>query len=283
MKHSPEGLVRGKVQIASLPTVFARINEAIEDPECSFTEIGGIIGGDPALSARLLKLANSSFYGFPSRIETITHAITVIGMSQLRDLALATTIVSQFKGLPESTVNMESFWYHSICVGLAARIVAIYHREPNAERYYVLGMLHDLGHLVMFLNMPDEMRKIFERCKENRSLVYQGEREALGFDHGDVGGALLRAWDLPARLEEPVACHHKPSAAARYSMEAAIVHLADIISHALEIGHSAEDCVAPLDTRAWETIAIPVSQLSSIVNQIDRQLPDAVQMFMPGK
>lgn len=283
MKYNPDILVKGSVRIASLPLMFERINKAIDDPESSFTDIARIISGDPALSARLLKLANSSFFGFPAKVETITHAVTVIGMSQLRDLALATTIVNQFKGMDAAKINMESFWSHSVAVGLAARIIAIYRRESNAERYYVLGMLHDLGHLIMYLNMPDEVNRILEQCRANKTLVYQGERELLGFDHGDVGGALLRSWDLPARLEEAVACHHKPSMAVRYSVEAAIVHVADIIAHAMDLGHGAEEYVSPLDGKAWETINLPSSLLSPILSQMDRQFPDAVQMFTPEK
>ena len=126
-------LVEQSPQISSLPTIFYQINEAVEGPECSFVEIGEIISGDPSLSARLLRIVNSSFFGFPSKIETITHAVTIVGTAQLHDLALATTVVNQFKGVPKDLINMEKFWLHSVATGLAARIIAVYRREPNAD------------------------------------------------------------------------------------------------------------------------------------------------------
>jgi len=131
MVSKPEQLLETGIKVPSLPAIFNEINEAVEDPESSFTEIAEIIGGDMALSARLLKIVNSSFFGFPSKVETITHAITIVGTAQLRDLVLATTIISQFKGMPKDVVNMESFWKHSVGCGLAARIIAIFRREPN--------------------------------------------------------------------------------------------------------------------------------------------------------
>ena len=278
MKEKLEALIRSSVKIASLPLIFEKINAAIEDPESSFSDIAKIISGDPSLSVRLLKLANSSFFGLPFKIETITHAITVIGMAQLRDLVLATTIVSQFKGV-SSKINMQSFWHHSVAVGLAARIIAVYRRESNAERYYVLGMLHDLGHLVMYMNIPDEANKIRTQYETGNRLLHQIERELMGFDHADIGGALLRVWGLSSRMEEAVSYHHNPSQADRYVLEASIIHIADFIAHGLELGNSGEKLVPPLDARAWELLQLPTSLLSSIISQINRQFPDAIAMF----
>ena len=144
MNTDLQKLVDQSPQISSLPTIFYQINEAVEDPESSFVEIGEIISGDPSLSARLLRIVNSSFFGFPNKIETITHAVTIVGMAQLRDLALATTVVNQFKGIPKNLIDMEKFWLHSVATGLAAKVIAIYRRETNADRYYLMGMLHDL-------------------------------------------------------------------------------------------------------------------------------------------
>lgn len=281
MKPDLEKLIKNSVQIASLPLIFEKINSAIEDPQCSFSEIAKIISGDTSLSVRLLKLANSSFFGLPFKIETITHAITIIGMAQLRDLVLATTIVNQFKGV--KGINMKSFWHHSVAVGLAARIIAIYRRESNAERYYVLGMLHDLGYLVMYLNSPDEANKNRELYETQKKLLYQVEREVMGFDHADVGGALLKVWRLPERMEEAVCNHHRPLSAARHSIEASIIHVADVIAHALELGSSGEKFVPPLDPKAWDLLQLPTSLLSSIVSQMNRQFSDAIAMFPTEK
>lgn len=277
MNPDLEKIIKGNVQIASLPLIFEKISSAIEDPQSSFSEIAKIISGDTSLSLRLLKLANSSFFGIPFKVETITHAITIIGMAQLRDLVLATTVVNQFKGV--KGINMNSFWQHSVAVGLAARIIAIFRRESNAERYYVLGMMHDLGHLVMYLNSPEAANKVRELYDADKEMLYQTEQATLGFDHAVVGGALLKVWRLPERMEEAVRYHHKPLSAAKYSMEASIIHIADIIAHSLELGSSGEKLVPPLDPKAWDLLQLPTSLLSSIVSQMNRQFPDAIEMF----
>jgi HD-like signal output (HDOD) protein len=272
-------LIEQSPKISSLPTIFYQINEAVEDPECSFVEIGEIISGDPSLAARLLRIVNSSFFGFPSKIETISHAVTIVGMAQLHDLALATTVVNQFKGIPKESLNMEKFWLHSVATGLAARIIAVYRREPNADRFYLMGMLHDLGRLVLFLNIPDQMQKIMN-CYEEGGLLHDAENKVLGADHAAVVGMLLEMWKLPEMLQDAVAYHHSPSQSPRYPTAASIVHVADIIAHGMELGTCGERYVPPLNPKAWEMLDLPTNLLLSIVEQIDRQANEAVEMFL---
>ncbi len=272
-------LIEQSPQISSLPTIFYRINEAVEDPECSFVEIGEIISGDPSLAARLLRIVNSSFFGFPSKIETITHAVTIVGMAQLQDLALATTVVNQFKGVPKNLISMEKFWLHSVATGLAARIIAVYRREPNADRFYLMGMLHDLGRLVLFLNVPEQMQKVMSH-HEKGGLFHDSEKHILGEDHAAVAGMLLEVWKLPEMLQEAVAFHHQPGGSLHYPVAASIVHVADIIAHAMELGTCGENIVPPLNAKAWEILDLPTSLLSSIIEQVDRQAGEAVEMFL---
>ncbi len=279
MKLDLKNLIEQSPQISSLPTIFYRINEAVEDPECSFVEIGEIISGDPSLSARLLRIVNSSFFGFPSKIETITHAVTIVGMAQLNDLALATTVVNQFRGIPENLISMKKFWFHSVATGLAARIIAVYRREPNADRFYLMGMLHDLGRLILLLNVPEKMQKVVS-LYENGGLLHDAENAIMGADHAAVGGMLLKVWKLPEMLQEAVAFHHIPGQSPCYPAAASIVHVAYIIAHGMELGTCGESHVPPLNSKAWEILDLPTSLLSSIVEQVDRQTSEAVEMFL---
>ncbi|TNF36982.1 MAG: HDOD domain-containing protein, partial [Gammaproteobacteria bacterium] len=144
-------LLRNTPKLASLPTVYNKLNEAVDSPTSSSQDIADIIMEDSALAARLLKLSNSAFFGFPSRIDTISQAVTVIGMRELRDLVLATSVVSMFKDIPTNLVSPESFIEHSIATGVAARVMATHRRESNVERFFVAGLLHDIGRLVLFM------------------------------------------------------------------------------------------------------------------------------------
>ncbi len=277
---SPRDLLRGYVEISSLPMIHLRLDEAINNPRKSMADLAKIIREDPGLTARLLRIVNSAFYNFPSRVETISQAVTIIGTQQLGALALATSVMQMFKGLPEGFVSMDSFWRHSVGCGLAARVLATLRRETNAERHFVAGVLHDIGRLVMFTKAVDASRDALTGARDNKKLLYEAEREAFGFTHAVVGGVLLQTWKLPASLEEVVMYHHNPKAATKYPIEAALIHVADIIAHAMQLGGNGEQYVPPLDSEAWDKLGLPASSLLTVMDQVERQFQDAVQIIL---
>lgn len=280
MIREPGDLLKDYTQVSSLSTIYTRLNEAINSPKASMLDIGKIIRDDPGLTARLLRIVNSAFYSFPSKIDTVTRAVVIVGLQQVRDLTMATSIVNLFKGIPEHLVSMESFWRHSIACGVAARILATYRRETNVERFFVAGMLHDIGRVIINTKIPDQARETILRCESSGELLYMVEREVIGFDHAAVGQALLQSWNLPHSLQEVVAYHHNPCGARRFPIETAIIHVADIIAHAMQFGTSGERFVPPLDEEAWKSIGLPESILSPTLDQLDRQLADVARTIL---
>lgn len=279
MITNPYDLVKGDTHVSSLPLILIKLNEAINNPFSSIIDIGKIISEDQGLTARLLRIANSPFYSYPSKVDTITKAITIIGTQQIMDLVLATSTMKLFKGIPAELITMESFWHHSIACGTVARILAQFRRELNIERFFVAGILHDIGRLIIYLRMPQEAHELMVQSKSSRTLMYKAEREALRFDHADVGEALLKEWKLPAELIEMVAFHHYPSRAKNYGEDASTIHLADIIAHALQIGNSGEFFVPPLEPEAWSLIKLSPSILPHLIEQTDRQFAAALQLM----
>jgi HD-like signal output (HDOD) protein len=155
----PESLLKGVVELSSLPFIYIKINEAVNNPRSSTQDISNIISNDPGLSTRLLKLVNSAFYRFSSKIETVSRALLLVGTQQIRDLALATSVVNLFKGIPDSFVSMESLWKHSVACGLAAKKLAITRQsESSAERFFAAGIIHDIGRLVIYKKIPESQR-----------------------------------------------------------------------------------------------------------------------------
>lgn len=277
-----ERIVGETVTVYSLPFFYERLNEAINHPRSSIDDIARIITEDQGLTVRLLKLANSPMFGYYSRVDSITKAVTIIGTQQLRDLALAASVMGIFRGIPEELLNMTSFWRHSIACGMIARGLATYRREINVERFFVAGMLHDVGQLVLCTSIPEVVREMLEASRDRQSLHYVTERERLGFDHAAVGSALLRKWKIPPVIGEPVACHHAPAAAEQFPLEAALIHVADIICQALEFGFSGEWFVPPLNDGAWERLGIPVSVLGTILKQTEPQLEETFAILAEG-
>lgn len=268
-----EGIVEQTQTVYSLPLFYDRLNEKINHPRSSLDDIGRVISEDQGLTVRLLKLANSPLFGSLAKIDTITKALTFIGTQQLRDLALAVSVVGSFSEIPNDLINLKAFWKHSIACGILSRNIATYCREPNQERFFVAGMLHDLGILVMCSAVPENIREMLADRARCGDLLNLSERKHFGFEHGDVGSALLVQWKIPANISEPVACHHAPATAAKFPRDTAAVHLADIICHS--IGFSSitdENLIPPVDEAAWTILDIPVRQLSTIIKQSESQI-----------
>jgi HD-like signal output (HDOD) protein len=276
--RSPSDLIQGSVQLSSPPLIYERLVEVINHPRGGAVDVAKVVMDDTALTARLLKVVNSAFFSFPRPVDTVSQAVTVVGTSQIRDLALATSVVALFKDVPEDLIDMDGFWRHSLACGVGARVLAGLRREGNVERFFVAGILHDLGKLIIFQQCPEESRTIFEEAKRDNTLVHLAERNLLGFDHGQVGEALLDQWNMPASLREPLRFHHNPGRADRYPVETSAVHVADIMANALGFGHGGESFVPPLSPEAWDSLGLDAGYLPSTVEEMDRQFQAAVHL-----
>lgn len=280
---SVEHMVEDVSTIHSLPLFYSQLSEAIDHPRSSIGDIAKIISEDQGLTARILKLANSPLFGYFSKIDTITQAVTIIGVLQVRDLALALSVMDVFKGIPEDLVNMEQFWKHSIATGLAARILATSQRESNLERFFVAGILHDIGRLVMYVKVPEICLQLLEECRATGTLLHRAERERFGFDHAEVGYALLKRWKIPPRVAEPVGTHHDSRKGDQYPREGSILHFADVIAHALQIGNSGEIFVPELDGEVWERLQISTYYLPTLVKQLDDTYEQTISALFGGE
>ncbi len=266
--------------VYSLPLFYDRLNQVINHPRSSVTEITKIIAEDTGFSTQILRLANSPLFGYYAKIDSIAAAVTIIGTQQLRDMALAISVIGVFSGIPDGILNMTSFWQHSITCGVVARVLATCRREPNVERFFLAGMLHDIGQLVMCTRAPELVREMIGLSRERGESHYSVQRTLLGYDHGDVGGELLRQWKIPAIIAEPVACHHAPGRAEQYPMEASLLHVADVIGHALQIGFGGEPFVPNMEEGAWERLNLPLGLLVTVLEQSDLQLTDALSVVL---
>jgi putative nucleotidyltransferase with HDIG domain len=276
-----EDMILGDPKLASLPQVYYEFRKAVEDPDIAFEEVGQIILKDPLLTARLLKIVNSAFYSFPLEIETISHASSVIGTEQLSYLILSTVVMDKFQGIPEHIMNMDSFWRHSIACGLAAKKLAEYKEEPNSEKHFIASLLHDIGRLVLCLKNPDQTWEILVRSNFEYKALHLVEKEELGFDHAQVGGALLRQWNLPQVYHEVAEYHHNPTQAPKYTYESSLCHLSDIIVNTLKLGCSGESFIVPkLEKQVWAKVELPQKiNMAVIKDEIMKTLEETISVF----
>jgi HD-like signal output (HDOD) protein len=259
-----------KITLPELPSIVFELNEVIANPLSSAEDIAQVVQRSPSLTALLLKIVNSPFYGFPSKIDKISQAVTLIGTREISGLALGISLLSLFNKIPKEILSMYSFLRHSLVCGIISRILAAHKSIPQTEQLFVSGLLHDLGRLILYSYFPDESRNILSRARSSEMLLYEQETDYLGCNHTHLVKHLLQQWKLPIVLENNVFFHHCPKEA-QQPQTAALVHLADIITNGLGIGTSGERFVPPLDFAAWESLELSPSCFDVVTKQATHQ------------
>jgi HD-like signal output (HDOD) protein len=279
---SPNDLVAKAGVLGSLPESWRHLDQVCSKATVTTDMIAEVVATDAGLTTRILRLANSPMFGLPGRVEAIDRAVSLMGTRQVRDLALAACVIDRFKDVPETLVSMHSFWRHSLGCALLARAIAAKRRESNVERFFVSGLLHDVGALLMCQVTPELTTKALTKIGAGTPAV-MAERSVFGFDHSDVGKGLLEAWGLPQSLSIPVGRHHSPSTGVAYAVESAVVHVASTISDLLAVGEGIEGRSSPLDTQAWTQTGLQPAALAEVVSDLDTSLEPIMDVFFPGK
>ena len=276
-------LVTGVVRLVSLPEVCIRVNEMMDEASTSAYDIGKVISQDTGLTARLLKIVNSSFYGFPSKIETVTRAVTVIGLRELRGLVLAASAIETFSKIPNDILNMVQFWRHSVYCGVVSQLLAERCNVLHSERLFVAGLLHDIGKLILCHRLPTESRLVSDKIQTECLLDFEVEQDIIGFDHAEVGGELIKAWQMPQSLEYALRYHHNPGLADNYAMEVSLVHLANSITGMAEqeLDVDVELNVQPIQQIAWDRTGLDESVLDDVLKQAGPLFIDALESILP--
>ncbi len=280
MERRPEDLVKGLRNLASVESIHRRLREVMEHPLSSASDIGAVLRDDPGLTARLLRLVNSPVYGFPRKIEAVSQAVSIVGMTQLHDLAVGASFISLFKDVDRDLVDMTSFWRHSIAVGVGARLIAAERREPNVERFFVAGLLHDVGRPIFYTKLPRESSTALRRARRTGEPLHEVEREVIGFDHCKLGAVLLESWKLPGMLVETVRWHHATRMASRFPVETAVVHVADFLANALRLGSSGAVAVPAFEAEAWRKLDLAETMIPSLLRQVEHQTSAAVAAML---
>jgi HD-like signal output (HDOD) protein len=266
--------------MGSYAPILKEVEAVLSNSQSNLLNVGEVIERDPDLTARLLRLGNSSFYGFPSRLATVSEAISLIGIQQVQDLIVASSVVEAFAGVSPEFVNMESFWKHSLACGVGARLLAIARRVPKPDKFFVAGLLHDIGRLVLFSQAPQKAQRVFQLYRSRRMLLCEAESQVLEFDHTAIGEALLRAWHYPSNLIDAVSYHHQPMLAGAFQTEAAFVHIADHLVNAMQLGSSGERFVPPLQMNAWEKLNLTPDILEPLMHSMEDQLEAVQEAFL---
>jgi HD-like signal output (HDOD) protein len=234
----------------SLPEVYLQVKKVIDDPEATMADLAAAISIDPGMTAMVLKLVNSAFYGMPRKVETISRAVGILGMQPLHDLVLAVSVTKSFSGLSQQVMNMKIFWANSIFSALAARELARKCFLVDSERMFVEGLLRDLGHLLLYQHLPEQAEEAMKTSANTGEPIHTTEQRLLGFDYTQVGKALVDTWQLPKNLGEAIRHQNNPSATPDYQFEAALLNIAGALTEGFQ---------SPNGQGNWETLVAPES------------------------
>jgi len=279
---SAKELAANITQLASFPDVAFRINDMLSDENSGASEIGALIEPDPALSAALLRIANSSLYGIGGEVSSVERAVTIVGLREVRDLAFGICASAAFEGIPNSLITVEDFWKHSLYCASAAQAIARKARVCPGESLFTAGLLHDIGHLVMFNQCPELSKESLQlSLDENDGLTpYVSERTVFGFDHMDVGLELATQWKLPVGLQECIGSHHEPYVTGEASDAVVVVHVANSLAVLAELDSSNPDDAPPIDDRAMAKLALKDEAIADIVTETQESVSDLIRIFV---
>ncbi len=274
--YSADQLVRNAQEIISLPAAYIRLKQVIDSEESSMTDVAEVVSLDPGLAARLLRIANSAFFGLPSQVDTITRATSILGTRQIHDLALATSVAQCFDGMPNDVLDMRTFWYRSVLCGFLARELGLAAGMRGTEVLFVQGLLHDIGHLVLYSQFPGECRHALKGTENNLALQCEMERKMIGCDAPQVGAALLKLWNLPISIFEPIECIGHPEDAKNNPEFTAILSMAAWLTHSMDTDLLALDILEKVTPWVWEKTGLNETMVEQVQEAISVDMIEAM-------
>lgn len=254
--------------LPTLPDVVIRINEMADRAETTGRQLGLEIAKDQVISAKVLKLVNSGFYGFSQPIASVAHAVTLLGFEAVKSLVLSSTVLDMMKDA------LPGLWEHSVACARTSALIAEYVALEDAQEVCTAGLLHDLGKVILRQTMEDSFHQVVHLVRENDGLFVEAEERVLGAHHGHFAGWLLEKWGLPDRLVHPIADHHSFSLDRPFARATAVVHLADILCRAEGLGRGGDRKIPRLDPKAIDLLDMTADDVVDIMNQMNEEMHD---------
>ncbi|MBT3606280.1 MAG: HDOD domain-containing protein [Candidatus Latescibacteria bacterium] len=264
-------LVEKVTSLPTLPGSVTRITKMLDDTDTTAAEVGREIEKDQVLSAKVLKLVNSGFYGFSQPISTIQHAMVLLGFNVVKTLVLSTSVLDMMSN------SMAGLWQHSLACARTCAIIARFLDLDDPEEISVTGLLHDLGKVVLESNVKEVFDPVITLVKEKDMLFYKAEEEVMEITHATVGGWLLDQWQLPGQLVEPIMYHHDFHPSRTHALRTGVVHLADILVRAEGFGSGGDRRIPVLSEEAMKVMGLDVDDVKEIMEEMTDEMRDMMR------
>lgn len=262
-------IIKDTKSLPTLPGVIAKLTSLAENNKTSVNEMAKVVSSDQVLSAKVLRLVNSPFYGFSGRVSTISNALILLGVNVVKSLALSSSI---FEMMEKNTVGL---WEHSLGAGIAANIISKKLNLPEIEEISTAALLHDIGKVIIKIKLEDDYDILVSQIREKNMSMIEAEKELLDADHAEIGEWLARSWFLPDKLIEPIAFHHDVERSTTQLLKTSVVHIADLLVKASGFGFSGDDFVPRIQPVAWKKLGLNEILFTEIVRELEEKLVDA--------
>jgi HD-like signal output (HDOD) protein len=277
-----ESKIRRCGQIGTLPSVAAQIVRLSAEPDSALEDLNRIIMNDPVLSARILKVVNSAYYGVPGTVNSINRAIALLGFKAVKNIALAGSLVKLFRGgVATKTFSAKALWTHSVAVATGARLLARQTACGCGEEAFLAGLLHDIGILVEMLDDGPAFVRMLNRLATDEGLAFRKlEEETFGASHEAFGAGLCKHWNFPPSLQDAAGFHHHPEELPEDRRQLPIlVHVADVLSARLKLGYTRTVETQSIDPQFLSRLNLSADALERLAEQLTEPIKQAQSLF----
>ena len=255
--------------LPTLPQVATRLMSIINNPLTSSSDVAFVVGQDLSLSAKVLRLANSAFYGIPRSITSINNAVVILGLKVINTMVLSLTVFDMFPDDKQTSAlfDRKSFWLHSLSCGLIAKFLATRIRKVilfDPEEAFCAGLLHDIGKVVMEQYLHDDFHDALEHATRNKIPIYQAENSTLGYSHTDIAEWLTTSWSLPSEIRLSLMYHHDPQGSVQSQDIISLCHLADWLCYKTGMVISGDYEAPALDENAMQLLKLLPEDIEAI-------------------
>ncbi|MEK6586405.1 MAG: HDOD domain-containing protein, partial [Nitrospirota bacterium] len=265
----------------TLPEIYFRVREVVNDPDSTMDDLAEVLKLDPAISARLLRIVNSPFYGFPKQIDTISRAVNLLGTQAINDLVTATTVGRTFAGMPIQVMDVSMFWRKSVLCALLAGKIAKSCGLEDSERFFIAGLLRDIGHLVLYQTIPRRAQSALIEAGYLETSLAEVEQSSIGCDFVEVGAELIRSWGMPLQIEQAIRCQLSPNDAGEFIIHASVVHLAGVVVDYEELEPNRRPAALPFTPHAVTATRFVPANLPALLADASAQLHDTLALIQP--
>ncbi len=255
---SKEQIVKAINSVPTLPSIYHKIIKVMSNKKSTFDDIANVISKDQAAALKVLKVANSPFFGVSRTITTIKDAIMYLGFIEIRNIVVALSVINLIeKDKKFKTFKPRDFWRHSLAVGIASRMIAQHFDKSSLDKVFLAGILHDVGKLVLFTYFEDQYVEVQKYITENRVFLVEAEKEVLGFTHCEIGHKLLTKWNLSDYLIKAVSYHEQGLVGNDFNSIVAAVHLGNIYARTLSLGNPGDQLIPKPNPELWAQVNLP--------------------------